>query len=70
MSKFIVSISPHLRDKTTTQSIMLDVLIALCPVLIAGVVIFGLHSAVAGGHRRDFRRRGGQTALRRPWRCG
>ena len=44
MSQLIVSVSPHLRAKTTTRSVMLDVLIALCPTLIASVVIFGLRA--------------------------
>ena len=42
MSNLIVSTSPHLRTKTTTQSIMRDVLIALAPAAAAGVVFFGL----------------------------
>lgn len=37
-----VSISPHLFSNKTTTGIMLDVIIALCPALIAGCVIFGL----------------------------
>ena len=40
----IVSVSPHLRDKTDTLSIMRDVLIALTPALIASVLIFGFRS--------------------------
>ncbi len=36
-----VSVSPHLRSPRTTQKIMLDVLIALCPALVAATVIFG-----------------------------
>ncbi len=40
----IVSSSPHLRSSATTQRIMLDVLIALCPALIAGTVIFGFRA--------------------------
>ncbi len=36
-----VSVSPHLRDSITTKRIMLDVIIALIPALIAAVVIFG-----------------------------
>lgn len=36
-----VSSSPHLRDSRTTRSIMLDVLIALLPALIASYFIFG-----------------------------
>ncbi len=37
----LVSTSPHVRARHTTRSIMLDVIIALCPALIASVVIFG-----------------------------
>ena len=39
-----VSVSPHLHSGRTTQNIMLDVIIALCPALIAGTVIFGVRS--------------------------
>ncbi len=44
--KLIVSESPHIRQGDTTTSIMLDVVIALIPALIAGIVIFGYRSAV------------------------
>ena len=44
MSNLAVSISPHIKDKTNTTSIMRDVLIALCPALIASVLIFGLRA--------------------------
>ena len=44
MSKLIVSTSPHIRTKTTTQSIMRDVLIALSPAAAAGIVFFGLRA--------------------------
>ena len=37
----IVSVSPHCHCKVTTQGIMRDVLIALCPALIAGIINFG-----------------------------
>ena len=37
----IVSVSPHCHGKFTTQSIMRDVLIALAPALVAGVINFG-----------------------------
>lgn len=40
----IVSSSPHLRSKDTTTSIMLDVIIALFPALVASVFIFGYRS--------------------------
>ena len=39
--KLVVSASPHLRTKDTTQRIMLDVIIALIPALIASIAIFG-----------------------------
>ena len=44
MENLIVSSSPHLHTKTTTQTIMRDVLIALSPAAIASVVLFGLKS--------------------------
>ena len=51
--KLVVSASPHLRTKDTTTRIMLDVIIALVPALIASVVFFGpralLVEAVAVG---------------------
>lgn len=40
-TKLIVSPSPHIKDNATTSSIMLDVIIALMPTLIAAVYIFG-----------------------------
>ncbi len=43
--KLIVSESPHIRQGDTTSGIMLDVVIALIPALIAGIVIFGYRSA-------------------------
>lgn len=39
-----MSSSPHIRTKNSTQLIMLDVIIALLPVLIASVYIFGLRA--------------------------
>lgn len=39
--KLVVSASPHLRSKKTTTRIMLDVIIALIPALIASFVFFG-----------------------------
>lgn len=44
MDKLILSVSPHLRGKTSTTTIMLDVIIALIPALIASVVFFGLRA--------------------------
>ena len=41
----IVSVSPHYHKQgATTQRVMLDVLIALCPALIAATLIFGFRS--------------------------
>ena len=42
--KFAVSASPHIRSGDNTRRIMLDVLIALVPTLIAGTVVFGLRA--------------------------
>ena len=39
-----VSSSPHVRSKTTTQTLMLDVIIAMLPTTIFGVVHFGVHA--------------------------
>ena len=44
-----ISVSPHIHSKRTTQKIMLDVLIALLPTTIAGVVIFGISSLAVVG---------------------
>ncbi len=44
MDKLIVSTSPHIRTKISTQNIMADVLIALAPAAIAGTVLFGLRA--------------------------
>ena len=39
-----VSSSPHIKDKSSTTRIMLDVIIALIPSLIVSVIRFGLHA--------------------------
>ena len=46
MNKLIVSSSPHIASKDTTQRIMLDVVIALMPAAIAAAVIFGLGAII------------------------
>ncbi|MBE6748593.1 MAG: RnfABCDGE type electron transport complex subunit D [Ruminococcaceae bacterium] len=48
-NKLHISVSPHIHSKRTTQKIMLDVLIALLPTTIAGVVIFGISSLAVIG---------------------
>jgi len=45
-NNFIVSVSPHVHGKRTTSNVMLDVVIALLPAAIAGVIIFGLNAAI------------------------
>ena len=42
--KNIVSVSPHITSPVTTRRIMLDVLIALAPALIASVILFGFRA--------------------------
>lgn len=54
MSQNLVIVpSPHLRDKTTTSSVMLDVIIALAPTVIVSAFLFGprtiLLTAVCAG---------------------
>lgn len=44
MKKLTVSASPHVRSPKTVPGIMLDVIIALVPALIASVVLFGFRS--------------------------
>ena len=45
----IVSYSPHIRDRVTSSRIMLDVVIALVPALIASVFVFGLRALLVTG---------------------
>ncbi len=42
----IISTAPHVKTRRTTKHIMLDVLIALLPATIAGIVFFGWQAAV------------------------
>ena len=46
MAKLIIEPSPHIKSAMTTQKIMLCVIIALLPALIASVWIFGLRALV------------------------
>ena len=43
---FHISSSPHIRDTQTVPSIMRDVIIALIPALIAGVLVFGIRALI------------------------
>ena len=49
MEQLTVSVSPHFSGKRTTQNIMLDVIIALLPALIASFIIFGWRSLLIAG---------------------
>ena len=44
MNKLIVSSSPHIKTNNDTQRVMLDVIIALIPALIAGTIIYGIRA--------------------------
>lgn len=44
MSQLHISVSPHIHSNRSTTGIMLDVIIALLPAAIAGVIIFGLRA--------------------------
>ena len=46
MEKLIVSASPHIQSKSTTQSIMRDVIVALLPAAVAGTILFGLQALI------------------------
>ena len=46
MDNYIVSVSPHIRDKSSTSRIMMDVLIALIPAFAASIWIFGPRAAI------------------------
>ncbi len=49
MGKLISSVSPHFYGRRTTQNIMLDVIIALAPAVIASAIIFGWRSLLVIG---------------------
>ncbi|MBQ8380927.1 MAG: RnfABCDGE type electron transport complex subunit D [Clostridia bacterium] len=43
-NKLHISVSPHISNPRTTASIMLDVIIALLPTALAGIIIFGIRA--------------------------
>ncbi|MDE6105396.1 MAG: RnfABCDGE type electron transport complex subunit D, partial [Clostridia bacterium] len=45
-NKVVVSTPPHVKSRRTTRSVMLDVIIALLPCAIAGIVFFGWRAFV------------------------
>ena len=42
MANLNISVAPHIKSKITTRTIMLDVIIALLPAVIASIVLFGV----------------------------
>ena len=44
MDKYIMSSSPHVRSNESTRRIMADVIIALLPATVCGVIFFGWHA--------------------------
>ena len=51
MNRLNISVSPHFHDKSTTQSIMIDVITALLPTAVMGIIIYGISalSVIATG---------------------
>ena len=45
-NKLIVTAAPHITSPDSTQTIMRDVCLALCPTLIAAVIIFGINALI------------------------
>lgn len=45
-NNLMVSGTPHIRSKETVSSIMRDVIIALCPAAIMGIIFFGISAAI------------------------
>jgi electron transport complex protein RnfD len=45
-NRLFVSSSPHLRENASTRKIMLDVIIALLPAVVAGIWFFGMRAAL------------------------
>ncbi len=46
MNKLVVSSSPHIQSPDTTSGIMLDVIIALLPATVYGIILFGWRAAL------------------------
>ena len=46
MNKLIVEPSPHIRGAMSTQKVMLNVIIAMLPALVASTIIFGIKALV------------------------
>lgn len=44
--KYALSFSPHIRDNSSVSRIMLDVIIALIPTTIVGIIYFGIEAAI------------------------
>ena len=48
-NNFIVSVNPHVYGQRNTTGVMLDVIIALLPAVVASVVLFGARAAMVIG---------------------
>ncbi len=48
-TNMLVKASPHIRDNSSTQKIMRDVVIALCPAIVASGIIFGTRALLVIG---------------------
>ena len=49
MNNYIASTSPHVSSNVTTKRIMLDVVVALLPCFIAGIIFFGIKTLLVVG---------------------
>ena len=49
MSNYTVSYAPHINDPVTTNRIMLDVVIALCPAFLCANIVFGFRASLVVG---------------------
>ncbi|MEG0804114.1 MAG: RnfABCDGE type electron transport complex subunit D, partial [Pygmaiobacter sp.] len=47
--KLIVNAAPHIRSSATTRQIMIDVVLALCPAILASAIIFGVRALLVVG---------------------
>ena len=45
-NKILVTAAPHIRDTSSSKRIMLDVIIALAPAAIAGMIFFGIRAVI------------------------
>ena len=56
MDKLVMSYAPHIRSKRTTKALMLDVVIALMPALIAGIYYVDTNVEYQNAHLDYFKK--------------